>query len=436
MLTVYKILSINSPGIDVIKKIKKIITDFIWDGKKSQIAYETLIQRYENGGLKLQDFEIKNESLKLTWIKKMFTSDNIWVDIASELLHRDVTDVFNANLRSKDLEKLNIKKDWIITSILIAWSKVSFHEPTSIEEILDQSLNFNSWITKKGVPFNLKMENEEIKVIADIFDMETKKFLDFDAVAHSFGKSKMLLYYALINNIPVQWKQMLRDEKTVMRNHKKDLRNIIQDNLKVSSPLYWYLVDKSKRKYDHGKIAWQTELKTQWSDDEWEKIRKYGLQIDQAPKLRMFQYKLLSKKITTNVHRNRWDREISDKCSFCQEKSETVIHLLWECELIKNFWRKLFKWLEYICKIKCNNISLEMIITNQCKGKPNRELLETIILIAKQYIYACKCLGEKVRINVYLEKLHRMYIVNREIVLQKGKQKSFLRKWKPYSTNI
>ena len=43
----------------VIREVKELVTDFIWNGRKSKIAYNVLIQQIQEGGLKLIDFETK-----------------------------------------------------------------------------------------------------------------------------------------------------------------------------------------------------------------------------------------------------------------------------------------------------------------------------------------------------------------------------------------
>ena len=47
----------------VYEEVKKLIIDFIWNGKTPKIAYSTLIQSTERGGLKLVDFRTKVKSL-------------------------------------------------------------------------------------------------------------------------------------------------------------------------------------------------------------------------------------------------------------------------------------------------------------------------------------------------------------------------------------
>jgi hypothetical protein len=72
---------ITTPPI-VVKEVKELITNFIWDNKPPKIAYKTLIQSIGNGGLKLIDFETKVKALKITWIKRLINSqDEAWTSI-------------------------------------------------------------------------------------------------------------------------------------------------------------------------------------------------------------------------------------------------------------------------------------------------------------------------------------------------------------------
>ena len=55
----------------VIKELKQIVVDFIWDGGSSKVAYNHLIQSIDKGGLKLTDFESKLESFRVKWISRL-----------------------------------------------------------------------------------------------------------------------------------------------------------------------------------------------------------------------------------------------------------------------------------------------------------------------------------------------------------------------------
>ena len=51
-----------SPDKQQIKKVRQVITNFIWSGKKARISYDRLAQLVSNGGIKLFDFENRDKS--------------------------------------------------------------------------------------------------------------------------------------------------------------------------------------------------------------------------------------------------------------------------------------------------------------------------------------------------------------------------------------
>ena len=54
-----------------IQKVNKAITQFVWQKKKPKIKQTTLIGPKEKGGLSLPDFDIINNALKATWIRRL-----------------------------------------------------------------------------------------------------------------------------------------------------------------------------------------------------------------------------------------------------------------------------------------------------------------------------------------------------------------------------
>ena len=157
--------------------------------------------------------------------------------------------------------------------------------------------------------------------------------------------------------------------------------------------------------YDHGYVTWKSELKENWDRQMWEEIRVHAFRISLDPKLRWFQYRLLSKKLTTNLMRSKWNRETNPACSFCESSAETTLHIMWECKIIRKFWGEIVRWLEYISKIKIQ-LNAEIVITNKKYGK-DKEFIDIVVLIAKQYIYSCKCKDEIPKLQNFAQKLNQ-----------------------------
>ena len=78
-------------------------------------------------------------------------------------------------------------------------------------------------------------------------------------------------------------------------------------------------------------------------------------------------------------------------CYFCNNSTETVIHFFCEWQIAKKkIWKPLIRWLDYFCYIQIDCDQPEIILL-QMYNDSFRLMTNTIILIAKQYIYSAKC---------------------------------------------
>ena len=156
---------------------------------------------------------------------------------------------------------------------------------------------------------------------------------------------------------------------------------------------------------------WNLELGTDISEEDWWELFPNFIRNIFPTKLRFLQYCLLSKAITTNVLRNKWDIEISPNCEFCQDAQETILHVFCECELVENLWKKAEQWIQSLFGIQIS-FSKELIIFNNYKGVASK-LMNTFIIILKQLIYSCKCQKIVPTFELYTDKSNYWYQLER-----------------------
>ena len=78
-------LSLPNPGKQFITDLMLLFYDFIWNGKKDKIKRKTLCKPLEEGGLNMIDVNVFIESLKVTWIRKLFKKDKCeWMALFKE----------------------------------------------------------------------------------------------------------------------------------------------------------------------------------------------------------------------------------------------------------------------------------------------------------------------------------------------------------------
>ena len=66
-LFVYKMMVLTTIPKQLVKNIDNTIREFLWNGKKSKIAYQTLQNPKNQGGLNLVNLNSKDQALKATW---------------------------------------------------------------------------------------------------------------------------------------------------------------------------------------------------------------------------------------------------------------------------------------------------------------------------------------------------------------------------------
>ena len=136
-------------------------------------------------------------------------------------------------------------------------------------------------------------------------------------------------------------------------------------------------------------FLWSKVLDVQMHEDTWWSLYPNFVKYIRPAKLQDFQFRLLQRALTTNIIRNKWNETVSLKCTFCKMTNETLIYLLCNCDCVKKLWMAM----EKLCKtliqvnVKINN---EIVIFNNYQG-PQKQIVNLMVIIMKQHIYASKC---------------------------------------------
>ena len=71
----------------------------------------------------------------------------------------------------------------------------------------------------------------------------------------------------------------------------------------------------------------------------------YGATCTKSTKLIEFQFQRLHRRIPTNDFLRKGRKE-NDNCTFCNNSSETLIHLFWSCHVSSSFKKSVTDWLQ------------------------------------------------------------------------------------------
>ncbi len=141
-------------------------------------------------------------------------------------------------------------------------------------------------------------------------------------------------------------------------------------------------------------------------------------------------YTLIHQATVTNIKLSEWKIKDTDKCTFCNVQSETLLHLFWKCQTAEHIWNSLTHWYR-----EKTGQTVDLTSKKVLFGKPmNNALhcLNTIVVITLQYIYASRCLGNIPNFGHLKAKILDVQNMEKYIAIKNDKLKKHESKWKNF----
>ena len=82
----------------------------------------------------------------------------------------------------------------------------------------------------------------------------------------------------------------------------------------------------------------------------WSFIYCISFSVTKDTKLQDFQYKLIHRILSTNSFLYKYGLKETELCTFCTETKESLVHIFWECNYVRNFWLAIGNFLK-ICGV-------------------------------------------------------------------------------------
>ena len=242
---------------------------------------------------------------------------------------------------------------------------------------------------------------------------------------------------AIIDAIPTQW-----------RHHLKMCNNY-QNNSSVSNSAQLYLnghnirLDKAISKNIYKEVRSKVEIiptaQLKYSEKynyqlDWKEIYCIPFRVTVDSRSREFQFKVLHRYLATNKFLHKIGLLPSFLCTFCKRESESIEHLLIECDHSNKFWQDLINWFNMI-DIKVEALSEIDKIFGVWKRQADFHLLNHFLILAKQHIYSCRNKGYPPSLKTYLAKVSVIYQIETTIADSNGKRTFHDIKWKKFLFN-
>lgn len=229
-----------------------------------------------------------------------------------------------------------------------------------------------------------------------------------------------LQYYGLIAAVPSAWVTEIRSSSFILEDFEFQCDSCVG---KISQMIYSKLISD---RYAFRKIA-----------DKWNSKFGYNIPLEvyldsfqnlyklvPSTKLRNFQFRFLYRIIFCGQMLHSWNLIDTPLCIFCQEDYETLEHLFYFCPITKRFWETFVAWFESRIALEVN-ISWESVVLCNHEIK----LLNTLLIMAKQFIFSRRCLHRLPNIHIFREQAMQILDFERHNAIKTYTCKNFIKKW-------
>ena len=404
---VYKFTHYPRPTDQCLKRFNKELFDFVWQESRHKLNQTDMYKPLEQGGFNMIDIVTQQFCLQLRWIVRTLHNANnkqFWEHYLQVNLKIKLCDFLRCNYKTNNFK--NLISNW--NTFPSFWKQLfrEWFRRTGISR--KEGWIPSAW--KKGILFNPMFARVRYKESLVAYEMLVQ--LDVFSIEEIAAKWK---------SIPETVKQCIRNSFIKCRSLNNLVANCIRANGQViavqdlatcivkSTPsckkLYTVIKEKDFTTPLKKIQKWERDLDASLQDD-WSGIcRKTTLIFN--TKLRSFHILFLNRSYQYNYVMSKY-KDISSKCSFCDEEDETICHLFWECSVVQPVWAKIIEFCnEYICTRDdvMNKVTCMLSIFSD-------SLLVLIVTLFKKHIHMCRHFGHKVHIKSFL--LHLKATRNRD----------------------
>ena len=377
-----------------LREIHKNIMKFIWCGKPPKVAQQVLCQKTEDGGLKAVDTEKFYISLRLAWIRRIFTNhEATWRRLLQERVGVYELNDLIKNTRCDSWIK-NLQIPVYYQEIFSDFQKMNKVSNDNVEHIRTQSLWYNDNIKIRNQPVFFKnMYDLGIKVLDDLVGINGR-IMNVNQIQQKFPTLGIdfLRLNGLISAIPMDWRQLLRQYPNfrLSAENKNSCRIQINNDKFIrleqckSRVFYWKLIQP---KIPIAQRKWAADGITPGS---WKRVYEIPYSCTMSTQLQTLHYRIINRYIPTKKFLVTRGITGSPLCNHC-DQIDDLKHHFYECPNIKRIWEKLLTKIKRAFRLKNEFVSCETVML----GSPSApSVVNLIILIIKQRILSCKISSE------------------------------------------
>ena len=267
-----------------------------------------------------------NRALKAKWVQRYLDPHNrgkwkLFVEFS--LSGHNINLLLQGNLNSDDVDSLGIEEPFT-KELIETWSLRNFKKHFS--NFGETPIWYNSLIRIDNKPIHFcNWSSAGVYLVRDLLG-EDSQFLTFNTFKEKFAiKIHFLQYHGVIGAISnIKRKKQCPQ----MKDAKIDTKSLLSSEA-FCKLAYKSFLTQSASTPCKSQAKWLADCNLCGFDTiDWGKSYTLAFLCTSESKLRVFQFKLLHRKVATNCFLFKIGIKSNDQCSFCKASSETLLHLV------------------------------------------------------------------------------------------------------------
>ena len=423
---------VDKPGdnciLSYLKEIHQLLYNFLWDGRGDKIKRSVMLNEYKDGGLKMLDIRSFNYALKSKWVKKYLDDNNqakwkLFLDFF--IKQHDGKLLLTGNLKQADVAGLNIQ-DSFTKEVIEIWSNLTYDEnPIHFGNV---PIWYNSLIRIANRPiFYSDWARAGVNQAKDLLDQKFDFLKNKDFKTRYKVNTTFLRYFGVVNAL-AKFKKSLPDQVMMNSDDQLSSSQKLLSSSNFCKEAYKLIVKGITSAPDKSQSKWIADCKNYENLINWEKSYILPFYCTKETKLQTFQFKLLHRKIATNDYLYKIGISLTDICTFCEQNTESLIHLFWDCELVQTFWKKIQHWLIQR-QIKPQDFFLTLPTCLGLVDSTEDILLHHALLIGRYHIYSSKLKKTLPNLQVVTQIFHKCQEIEKCYAYKTNTVKKYKSKW-------
>ena len=404
------VMSIIPVSSTYIKDIEKILYNFLWNGKKGIIKRSSLVLDYEEGGLKMIDVGSFEKGLKIAWVKRLMTANGKWQSLAKRMIGKEYSSfMFQLDQKSlNEISKTISNAFW--KQVIKAWGEI---QKNPRQMVLWKNINIK--VENKTLYYK-NLANNGIFLASHLLTNNQQALMSYQEFKQKYPEVEInfIKYEGLITKIPRTWKT--QHLGIVEKNKERPQVEIICESKKPTQYAYQILVRSISEQPIRSQEKWEGGINDPEVKLDWKNLYLLCQKATTDKRLRIFQFKILHRRVATNYYLHKMNIKDTPQCTFC-DSIETIEHLFYHCKHSE----RVLKYLQGQINILTHfNIQMKMqtIILGH---KIEDTAIYFLILCYKYFIYKCKLNEEIPNVHAFKQYANKKLILEKESYRLSGK---------------